>query len=93
MHGELGWLPSAGMLEVGDGSLGDRVRHLILPAIVLSLLYMARWTRYVRSAMLEAIQLDHVRVARAKGLFERQVIVHHTLRNALIPVVTVVAPP
>src|SRR5262249_8967176 len=79
------------MVQVGDGSLGDRLRHLVLPAIVLSLLYAARWTRYVRSAMLEVIHQDYVRVARAKGLLERHVIGRHALKNALIPVVTVVA--
>jgi peptide/nickel transport system permease protein len=87
----LGWLPSAGMLDIADGSVPDRLRHVVLPATVLSLLYIARWTRYVRSAILEAIRLDHVQVARAKGLFERQVILRHVLRNALIPVLTVVA--
>ena len=87
----LGWLPSAGMIEIGDGSLVDRLRHLVLPATVLSLLYAARWTRYVRAAMLEVINQDYIRVARAKGLYERSVISNHALRNALIPVITVVA--
>jgi peptide/nickel transport system permease protein len=87
----LGWLPSAGMIEIGDGSLIDRLRHLVLPATVLSLLYAARWTRYVRAAMLEVINQDYIRVARAKGLYERSVISNHALRNALIPVITVMA--
>jgi peptide/nickel transport system permease protein len=87
----LGWLPSAGMMQIGDGSLPDRLRHLILPATVLALLYAARWTRYVRSAMLEVINQDYIRVARAKGLYERYVVGRHALKNALIPVVTVVA--
>ena len=87
----LGWLPSAGMMQIGDGSLPDRLRHLILPATVLALLYAARWTRYVRSAMLEVINQDYIRVARAKGLYDRYVVGRHALKNALIPVVTVVA--
>jgi peptide/nickel transport system permease protein len=87
----LGWLPSAGMMEIGNGSLVDRLRHLILPATVLSLLYAARWTRFMRSAMLDVIRQDYLRVARAKGLSEQRVIRHHALKNALIPVVTVVA--
>jgi peptide/nickel transport system permease protein len=87
----LGWLPSAGMTEIGDGSLVDRLRHLILPATVLSLLYAARWTRFMRSAMLDVLRQDYLRVARAKGLRERRVIRQHALKNALIPVVTVVA--
>ena len=71
------------------GSLIDRITHLILPAIMLSLLYMAGWSRYSRSSMLEVLRQDYVRTARAKGLIERVVIVKHALRNALIPVVTI----
>jgi peptide/nickel transport system permease protein len=76
-------------LNVSPGSLVDRVVHIILPAIMLSLLYMAGWSRYSRASMLEVLRQDYVRTARAKGLFERVVIVKHALRNALIPVVTV----
>lgn len=69
----------------------DRALHLIMPTIVLALLYMAAWSRYTRSSMLEVLRQDYVRTARAKGLGERLVIVKHALRNALIPLVTVVA--
>ncbi len=69
----------------------DRVLHLILPTIVLGLLYMASWSRYTRSSMLEVLGQDYVRTARAKGLVERLVIAKHALRNALIPLVTIVA--
>ena len=69
----------------------DRVLHLILPTIVLGLLYMASWSRYTRSSMLEVLRQDYVRTARAKGLVERLVIAKHALRNALIPLVTIVA--
>jgi peptide/nickel transport system permease protein len=88
---ELRWLPSAGMMRVGDGSLPDRLRHLILPASVLSLAYIAGWSRYVRSSMIEVLSLDYVRTARAKGLREGRVVTRHALKNAVIPVVTVIA--
>ncbi len=88
---ELRWLPSAGMSTVGDGSLVDQLRHLILPASVLSLAFVAGWSRYVRSSMIEVLDLDYVRTARAKGLREWAVINRHALKNALIPVVTVIA--
>lgn len=88
---ELRWLPSAGMSTVGDGSFLDQLRHLILPASVLSLAFVAGWSRYVRSSMIEVLDLDYVRTARAKGLREWAVVNRHALKNALIPVVTVVA--
>jgi len=85
-------LPAAGMVTVGqEPSLLDSVWHLILPALVLGLAEAAPLIRYTRSSMLEVIQQDYVRAARAKGLRERRVIYQHALRNALIPLVTVVA--
>ncbi len=78
------------MLGAEPGSVLDRTVHLIMPTIVLSLLYMAGWTRFVRSSMLEVLRQDYVRTARAKGLTERVVIVKHAMRNALIPLVTIV---
>lgn len=69
----------------------DRLRYLILPTVVLSLLFMASYTRYTRSSMLEVIRQDYVRTARAKGLSEMTVINKHALRNALIPLATIVA--
>jgi len=77
------------LLNTTPGSLVDRVMHIFLPAIMLSLLYMAGWSRYSRSSMLEVLRQDYVRTARAKGLMERVVIVKHALRNALIPVITI----
>jgi peptide/nickel transport system permease protein len=77
------------LINATPGSLVDRGVHLILPALMLSLLYMAGWSRYSRSSMLEVLRQDYVRTARAKGLFERIVIVKHALRNALIPVVSI----
>ena len=85
----LQWLPSAGMMTVGVGfSLIDRIKHLIMPVLVLGFVNMASWSRYMRSSMLETISQDFIRTARAKGLREKVVILKHALRNALIPIVT-----
>lgn len=89
---KLQWLPSAGMSTLGKPpSMIDSIEHLILPATVLGLGQAAPLIRYTRSSMLETIRQDYVRVARAKGLSERAVISRHALRNALIPLVTVIA--
>lgn len=69
----------------------DRLRHLVLPVTALSALQMASWTRFMRSSMLEVINMDYVRTARAKGLSERVVTLRHTLRNAILPIITLVA--
>ena len=89
---KLGWLPSAGMATVGAApSFLDGVCHLILPAVALGLAEAAPLIRYTRSSMLEVIHQDYLTTARAKGLRERDVIYGHAFRNALIPLVTVVA--
>lgn len=85
--GLLGWFPIGGR---GRGELGDELRHLILPAITLGTFSVARNARLVRSTLLEVLGQDYIRTARAKGLAERVVIWQHALKNALIPVVTVV---
>lgn len=86
----LGWLPSAGMRTVGvEAGRWDLLRHLIMPAVVLSTFPMAQLMRYARSSMVEVLSQDFVRTAQAKGLAPRRVMVAHALRNALIPVVTV----
>jgi peptide/nickel transport system permease protein len=86
--------PPAGSLlaawNIVPKSFGDRALHLLMPTVVLSLLYMASWSRFMRSSMLEVLRQDYVRTARAKGLGERMVIVKHAMRNALIPIVTIV---
>lgn len=87
----LGWLPVAGTHTVGDTSLGDHLAHLVLPAFVLSFRYVAGWSRYLRSSLLTALRADYVRTARAKGLSEAAVVGTHALRNALIPVVSIMA--
>jgi peptide/nickel transport system permease protein len=68
----------------------DRLHHLVLPAVALSIISIAGWTRFMRASLLEVINQDFVRTARAKGLSERIVIYKHALRNALIPIVTLV---
>ncbi len=68
--------------------LKDRIWHLVLPAFTLSVISMASWTRFMRASMLEVLSQDYVRTARAKGLPERVVVYKHALRNALIPIVT-----
>ncbi|MGB5933701.1 MAG: ABC transporter permease [Anaerolineae bacterium] len=85
----LKWLPSGGVVTIGQPfSMPDLLKHLIMPAFVLATISMAGWSRYIRGSMLEVIRQDYVRTARAKGLRERLVIVRHALRNALIPVAT-----
>jgi peptide/nickel transport system permease protein len=89
---KLGWLPAGGMATVGQPpTFMDSLKHLILPAAVLGLSQAAPLIRYTRSSMLETVRQDYVRVARSKGLSEQKVIVNHALRNALIPLVTIVA--
>lgn len=91
----LGWLPTSGMETIGAFYEGwDRVRdiawHLILPAGTLSLFYLAFYTRMMRATMLEQSDMDYAVTARAKGLSERQITFRHVLRNALLPIVTVI---
>jgi peptide/nickel transport system permease protein len=87
----LGWLPASGIATIGDGGFADRLRHLILPVTTLTLVSMGAHLRYIRAAMIETLRQDYVRTARAKGASEFRVLAHHALRNALIPVVTVLA--
>jgi peptide/nickel transport system permease protein len=88
----LGWLPVAGLYTEGvPWTLGDALKHLVLPALVLGLGLIAGWSRYLRSSMLEVLQIDYLRTARAKGLSSRTVVLKHALRNAVVPLVTVVA--
>lgn len=89
----LGWLPSSGMRTIGadlDGMAAalDVVRHMILPSLTLALFYLALYTRLMRASMLEVYGQDYVTTARAKGLDERRVAFRHVLRNALLPMVT-----
>jgi len=86
---ELAILPAGSMYTIGDGSLIDYARHLILPALVLGLVSVALWSRYMRASMLEVIHQDYIRTARAKGATERVVLIRHAMRNALLPMITV----
>jgi peptide/nickel transport system permease protein len=84
------WLPAGGMLTIGGGGgLGDRLSHLVLPAFVVSIFGLAQLTRYVRSSVVGVLREDYIRTAWAKGLPARQVWYRHALRNALLPMVTV----
>jgi len=85
---KLGWLPAGNMYTIGDKSFLDIMYHLILPSIVLSLVNVATWSRYMRSATLDVINQDFVKTARAKGLPERRVLMKHVVGNALLPMIT-----
>src|SRR6202046_3743992 len=84
---KLGWLPAGSRSTVGDESFGDYLHHLIAPAIVLALVEVAIWSRYMRGAMLDVISQDFIRTARAKGLTEWTVMLRHAFRNALLPMI------
>ncbi|MDQ2679426.1 MAG: ABC transporter permease [Candidatus Eremiobacteraeota bacterium] len=84
-------LPSAGISDSDSFNLGDRARHLVLPVIVLALLQLALYSRFMRSSLLEVMKTDYMRTARAKGLNFKTILLKHGLKNALIPVVTVTA--
>lgn len=85
----LGWLPSFGMKElIGGGDLIDRIRHLIMPVIVLGTGYMAGITRYMRAQVLEVKNEEYIKTARSKGLRECWIISKHMMKNSLIPIVT-----
>jgi peptide/nickel transport system permease protein len=92
---KLGWLPAVGMYDplITDNGwlarLVDVARHMILPLTTMTILSLAGITRYQRAAMLEVLNQDFIRTARAKGLPEKVVIFKHALRNALIPIVTI----
>src|SRR6185503_3557169 len=90
----LNWLPfvfRSDLHETGFAWVWAEFRQSIMPIAVLGLFQGASWTRFVRAAVLDVIRLDYVTTARSKGLAERWVVVKHALRNALIPVVTLVA--
>jgi len=69
----------------------DQVEHLILPVTALSVLFIAGWSRYLRSSMIEVVKQDYMRTARAKGVGPTTLLVRHALRNAVIPLITIVA--
>lgn len=91
---QLEWLPAFGYADMRASSFGaleyalDVARHLVLPVVTLAAIYMAVYTRLMRSSLIEVSHEDHVRTARAKGLTENQILYRHMLRNAAVPVVT-----
>lgn len=90
----LGWFPVSGMTSAGKGYVGfrafiDVVHHMVLPTLVLALASLAGLMRYTRTSMLEVIRQDYIRTARSKGLKEKVVVYRHALRNALIPIITI----
>ena len=87
----LGWLPSSGMYTPGvGGDAADVARHLVMPSLVLAIGVAGGNIRYIRSAVLEILEMDYLRTARAKGLGRKIVIRKHALRNALLPIITVI---
>jgi len=83
-----GIFPNGGYSEIGEDGLWQWVNHMILPWCVLATLFVGVYSRVLRSNVLDTINDDYVRTARAKGLSERRVMIHHVLRNSLIPIVT-----
>jgi peptide/nickel transport system permease protein len=91
----LQWLPAGGFEDIGEVRTGiwrvvDIARHLVLPALTLGLIFLAIYLRIMRASMLEVLNLDFVRTARAKGLDETRIVTRHVLRNALLPMVTLI---
>lgn len=88
---KLGWLPPSGMATLGTaGGAGDVAKHMVMPVLVLATSMAGTNIRYIRSAMLEILQQDYLRTAKAKGIGRFLVINKHALRNALIPIITVI---
>jgi peptide/nickel transport system permease protein len=90
---DLHWLPVGGMTNTGSDDSGWQyvlqvAAHLALPVLALVMLQAGSLTRYVRASMLDVVKMDFIRTARAKGLHERTVILKHALRNALLPIIT-----
>lgn len=89
---QLRWLPTGGLRTLGvEPSLGDSIKHLIMPAGVLSAVLIGPYVRYTRQSMLDVLRQDHITTATAKGVRAQSIVIFHGLRNALIPLTTVVA--
>src|SRR5262249_36364254 len=86
---QLAWLPVQGYQRIGDG-FGGFIQRLILPSFALAVIYVALIARITRASVLEVLNADHVRTARAKGLSQAPVLLRHVLRNAAVPIVTVI---
>jgi peptide/nickel transport system permease protein len=87
----LGWLPAGGMETIGDGALLDRLRHMVLPVMVLTLHTAGGYIRFIRASMIQVLRQDFIRTARAKGVNQTRLLLGHALRNAILPFITVIA--
>jgi peptide/nickel transport system permease protein len=86
---QLRWFPSSGLNSLGrESDPFDRLYHLVLPVVAITLVSFVSWMRYQRSSIIEAMSSGYIRTARSKGLSERDVLVRHAFRNALLPIVT-----
>lgn len=84
-------LPQSGMTSpVNGGGFVDRITHLVMPAVVLSFFYIATWSRYLRSSMVEVLSRDYIRTAMAKGMSRRRAVLVHGLRNGIVPLATLI---
>jgi peptide/nickel transport system permease protein len=86
---QLGWFPTSGIVTPGDGSITDRLRHMVLPLIALAISGSGSIMRYMRSGLIEVMNEDYVTTARAKGLKSNVVVMRHAVRNALLPIITI----
>ena len=87
----LRWLPASGYQEIADAGVGTHFRYLILPAVSLGMMHAALLSRMTRSSMLEVLNKDYIKMARAKGVRAFSLMFRHALRNALLPIITVIA--
>jgi peptide/nickel transport system permease protein len=86
---QMRWFPSSGLSSLGrENDPFDRLWHLVLPVVAIALVSFVSWMRYQRSSIIEAMSSGYIRTARSKGLSERDVLVRHALRNALLPIIT-----
>lgn len=86
---KLGWLPAGGREFPGGNSVFGFVLHLIMPALVLAMVQVAIWSRYMRASVIDAISQDYVRTARAKGISEGRILWRHVLPNSLLPMISI----
>lgn len=86
----LRWLPAGGVQTIGDGSFVDVLKHMLMPTLILAFATIAGWSRYMRGSLIGVMGQDYIRTARAKGRSRNGVVWHHAVRNALLPVITVV---
>jgi len=87
---QLNLLPTGGMYDLGDESLGSLIRHMILPVTVLALVLAAQLVRYTRASMLEVLSSEYIIAAKSKGISNRRVVFNHAFRAALVPIISVI---